>query len=116
MDLIKNFPRMKHVLKQIVFMVKTLQLSHLLLQLFDKLCLEKFKKTYMPSSSRRPDGAPYFSPRSMPTRLRRRAQRCQAKFWTPNSTLIYVTSSIFVGYWSNLLEGRHYDGDALHDD
>ncbi len=47
MDLIKNFLGMKHVLKQIVFMVKTLKLSHLLLQLFIKLCLEKFKKTYV---------------------------------------------------------------------
>ncbi|CAK9221855.1 unnamed protein product [Sphagnum troendelagicum] len=47
MDLIKNFARVKHILKQIVFMVKTLKLLHLLLQLFDKLCLEKFKKTYV---------------------------------------------------------------------
>jgi hypothetical protein len=47
MDLIKNFPGVKHVLKQIVFMVKTLKSSHFLLQLFDKLCLEKFKKTYV---------------------------------------------------------------------
>jgi hypothetical protein len=47
MDLIKNFPGVKHILKQIIFMVKTLKSSHLLLQLFDKLCLEKFKKTYM---------------------------------------------------------------------
>ncbi len=47
MDLIKNFPGVKHVLKQIIFMVKTLKLSHLFLQLFDKLCLEKFKKTYV---------------------------------------------------------------------
>ncbi len=47
MDLIKNFPGVKHVLKQIVFMVKTLKSSHLLLQLFNKLCLEKFKKTYV---------------------------------------------------------------------
>jgi hypothetical protein len=47
MDLIKNFPGVKHVLKQIVFMVKTLKSLHLLLQLFDKLCLEKFKKTYV---------------------------------------------------------------------
>jgi hypothetical protein len=31
MDLIKNFPGVKHVLKQIVFMVKTLKSSHLLL-------------------------------------------------------------------------------------
>jgi hypothetical protein len=47
MDLIKNFLGVKHILKQIVFMVKTLKSSHLLLQLFDKLCLEKFKKTYV---------------------------------------------------------------------
>jgi hypothetical protein len=47
MDLIKNFPEMKHVLKQIVFMVKTLKSLRFLLQLFDKLCLEKFKKTYV---------------------------------------------------------------------
>jgi hypothetical protein len=40
MELIKNFPGVKHVLKQIIFMVKTLKLLHLLLQLFDKLCLE----------------------------------------------------------------------------
>ncbi len=31
MDLIKNFPAMKHILKQIVFMVKTLKSSHLFL-------------------------------------------------------------------------------------
>jgi hypothetical protein len=47
MDLIKNFLGVKHILKQIVFMVKTLKSSHLLLQLFDKLCLDKFKKTYV---------------------------------------------------------------------
>jgi hypothetical protein len=47
MDLIKNFPSVKHVLKQIVFMVKTFKSSHLFLQLFNKLCLEKFKKTYV---------------------------------------------------------------------
>jgi hypothetical protein len=47
MHLIKNFLGVKHVLKQIIFMVKTLKISHLLLQLFDKLCLEKFKKTDM---------------------------------------------------------------------
>ncbi|RHY22795.1 hypothetical protein DYB32_009393 [Aphanomyces invadans] len=47
MDLIKTFPGVKIVLKQIVYMVKTLKSSHLLLQLFDKLCLEKFKKTYV---------------------------------------------------------------------
>jgi hypothetical protein len=43
MDLIKSFPG---VLKQILYMVKTLRLSHLLLQLFDKLCDEKYKETY----------------------------------------------------------------------
>jgi hypothetical protein len=47
MDLIKHFPGVTLVLKQILFMVKTLTASHLLIQLFDKLCLEKYKKTYM---------------------------------------------------------------------
>jgi hypothetical protein len=39
-DLIKHFPGVRRVLKQILFMVKTLKSSHLLLQLIDKLCLE----------------------------------------------------------------------------
>ena len=46
MDLIKHFPGVTLVLKQIVYMVKTLRSSHLLLQLFDKLCMEKYKKRY----------------------------------------------------------------------
>jgi len=46
MDLIKHFPGVTLVLKQILYMVKTLKSSHLLLQLFDKLCLEKYKKVY----------------------------------------------------------------------
>jgi hypothetical protein len=47
MDLIKHFHGVTHVLKQILFMVKSLKSSHLLLQLFDKLCMEKYKKTYI---------------------------------------------------------------------
>jgi hypothetical protein len=47
MDLIKHFPGVTIVLKQNLFMVKTLKSSHLLLQLFDKLCLEKYKKAYI---------------------------------------------------------------------
>jgi hypothetical protein len=47
MDLIKHFPGVKRVLKQILFMIKTWKSSHHLLQLFDKLSLEKFKKTYV---------------------------------------------------------------------
>ena len=46
MDLIKRFSGVKLVLKQILYMVKTLTSSHLLLQLFDKFCDEKYKKTY----------------------------------------------------------------------
>ena len=46
MDLIKHFPGVTLVLKQILYMVKTLRSSHLLLQLFDKLCMEKYKKRY----------------------------------------------------------------------
>ena len=47
MDLIKHFPAVTLVLKQILYMVKTLKASHILLQLFDKLCMEKYKKTYV---------------------------------------------------------------------
>ena len=39
-----SFPGVKLVLKQILYMVKTLRSSHLLLQLFDKLCDKKYKK------------------------------------------------------------------------
>ena len=46
MDLIKHFPGLTVVLKQVLFMVKTLKSSHLLVQLLNKLCLEKYKKTY----------------------------------------------------------------------
>jgi hypothetical protein len=46
-DLIKHFPGVRRVLKHILFMVKTLKSSHLHLQLFDKMCLEKIKKTYV---------------------------------------------------------------------
>ena len=45
MDLIKDFPGVQLIVKQIPYMVKML-LSHLLLELFDKLCMEKYKKTY----------------------------------------------------------------------
>jgi len=47
MDLCKHFPGMNRVLKQIMFMVKTFKSSHLLLKLFDKLCIEKYRKTYV---------------------------------------------------------------------
>jgi hypothetical protein len=47
MDLVKHFAGVKLALKEVLFMVKTLKSSHLLLQLFDKLCLEKYKKTYV---------------------------------------------------------------------
>ena len=43
-DLLKSFPGIKKVLKRMMFMVKSLKSSHLLLALFDKLCLEKLKK------------------------------------------------------------------------
>ena len=46
-DFIKNFPGVKLVLKNIYLMVNTLNSSYLLLQLCEKLCLEKLKKTYV---------------------------------------------------------------------
>ena len=47
MNLIKNLDGVKHVLKQILFMVKSIKSSHLLQQLFDKLCVVKYNKTYV---------------------------------------------------------------------
>ena len=47
MDLVKHFAGVKQALKEVVFMVKALKSSHLLLQLFDKLCIEKYKTTYV---------------------------------------------------------------------
>ena len=47
MDLCKQFPRVNLVLKHIFFMMKTLKSSHFLLTLFDKLCIEKYRKTYV---------------------------------------------------------------------
>lgn len=47
MDLVKHFAGIKLALKEVLFMVKTLKSSHLLLQLFDKLCIEKYKTTYV---------------------------------------------------------------------
>jgi len=47
MDLIKNFPGVKRILKQILYMLKTLKSLHLLLQLFNKLCPKKFNQKYV---------------------------------------------------------------------
>lgn len=47
MDLCKHFLWVNRVFKTIMFMVKTFKLSHLLLKLFDKLCIEKYRKTYV---------------------------------------------------------------------
>ncbi|CAK9190867.1 unnamed protein product [Sphagnum troendelagicum] len=47
MDLLKNFSGIKTVLKQIIYMVQTLKSSHLLIQLFDKLYIEKYQNTYV---------------------------------------------------------------------
>ena len=46
MDLVKLFAGVKLALEEVLYMVKTLKSSHLLLQLCDKLCLEKYKTTY----------------------------------------------------------------------
>ena len=46
MDLVKLFAGVKLALKEVLYMVKTLKSSHLLLQLYDKLCIEKYKTTY----------------------------------------------------------------------
>ena len=47
MDFIKHFNGVKRVLKQFLFMIKFLKSIHFLLQFFDKLCMEKYQKTYV---------------------------------------------------------------------
>ncbi len=42
MDLVKEFPVVKLIVKQIVFLVKSIRKTHLIQQLFDKICKEKY--------------------------------------------------------------------------
>ncbi|CAK9873563.1 unnamed protein product [Sphagnum jensenii] len=42
MDLVKEFPVVKLIVKQIVFLVKSVCKTHLIQQLFDKICKEKY--------------------------------------------------------------------------
>jgi hypothetical protein len=46
MDLVKLYAGVKLALKEVLHMVKTLKSSHLLLQRYDKLCIEKYRTTY----------------------------------------------------------------------
>jgi hypothetical protein len=45
MDLVKEFPGIKNIVKHMVFLVKTIQKTHLLQQLFDKISKEKYGQT-----------------------------------------------------------------------
>jgi hypothetical protein len=47
MDLVKEFPVVKLIVKQIVFLVKSVHKTHLIQQLFDKICKEKYGITLM---------------------------------------------------------------------
>ncbi len=71
MDLIKKFLGVKHVLKQIIFMVKTLNRRIFFYNYLTSCVWRSSKRPTCSSSSRRPDGAPYFSPCNVPARLRR---------------------------------------------
>jgi hypothetical protein len=42
MDLVKEFPVVKLIVKQIIFLVKSVRKTHLIQQLFDKICKEKY--------------------------------------------------------------------------
>jgi hypothetical protein len=42
MDLVEEFPVVKLIVKQIVFLVKSVRKTHLIQQLFDKICKEKY--------------------------------------------------------------------------
>ena len=72
MDRIKNFDGVKHVLKQILFMVKIIKLSHLLKQLPTSSVWRNITRRTCSFFSRRIDGEPYYTPRSMLVQLRRR--------------------------------------------
>jgi hypothetical protein len=45
MDLVKEFPGIKNIVKHMVFLVKTIQKTHLIQQLFDKISNEKYGQT-----------------------------------------------------------------------
>ncbi len=45
MDLVKEFPGIKNIVKHMVFLVKTIQKTHLIQQLFDKISKEKYGQT-----------------------------------------------------------------------
>ncbi|CAK9203966.1 unnamed protein product [Sphagnum troendelagicum] len=45
MDLVKEFPGIKNIVKHMVFIVKTIQKTHLIQQLFDKISKEKYGQT-----------------------------------------------------------------------
>ncbi|CAK9858898.1 unnamed protein product [Sphagnum jensenii] len=47
MDLVKEFPVVKLIIKQIVFLVKSVRKTHLIQQLFDKICKEKYGITFV---------------------------------------------------------------------
>jgi hypothetical protein len=42
MDLVKEFPVVKLIVKQIIFLVKSVSMTHLIQQLFNKICKEKY--------------------------------------------------------------------------
>jgi hypothetical protein len=45
MDLVKEFPSIKNIVKHMVFLVKTIRKTHLIQQLFDKISKEKYGQT-----------------------------------------------------------------------
>jgi hypothetical protein len=45
MDLVKEFPGIKNIVKHMVFLVKTIRKTHLIQQLFDKISKEKYGQT-----------------------------------------------------------------------
>jgi uncharacterized membrane protein YwzB len=45
MDLVKEFPGIKNIVKHMVFLVKTIWKTHLIQQLFDKVSKEKYGQT-----------------------------------------------------------------------
>jgi hypothetical protein len=47
MDFVKGFPRIKEIVKLVVWLVRSIRKTHLILALFDKICLQRFGRTYV---------------------------------------------------------------------
>lgn len=88
MDSLKNFSVIKIVLKQIIYMINTLKSSHLLIQLFDKLYIEKYKNTYDVIFFTKTRKGTVFYTAQRVNKVKVASQLFPARYSIPNSILI----------------------------